>query len=461
MLGVAQLSFVWVILFVVMMIAWNKCKLFKIPFILCLLMVAWYGGMMRYQSFIPDTNLIPYEQEVRFTGYLKQPPVNTHDAQKLYIVTEAFAGDVYVKTGVFPEYQYGEVMNINCRLLKPEPFDTFAFDKYLARYGVLSICQQAQIYPTGEIAGNPIYHQLYNIRDWFRQVIREIWPEPVASLLLGVILGIQDDIPDDIVEQFRITGTIHILVVSGMHVMIIAQLLSRVGLRWLSYRRLIFLVAVALFAFCVITGLAASVVRASIMGILPLLAKAFFRRPVMHYSLAAVAGLMVLVNPYILLHDAGFQLSFLATVGLVYFQPLADKICWWMPRQFTIRETLSTTLAATLTTTPFVMSTFGMLSVVNIISNLIVVPISTIMLFAGFGVVIANQIAPMLTKYAAYVLWLLVSAMLEFIARLSALPWAMIDDIQVPKIVTLATYALITLYIIWSVHKKSSSQLSS
>lgn len=420
---------------------------------------AWYIGLLRYESYVPTTEHVPYGNAVEFVAEVAKPPVRQHTSQKLYVRTDKIPGYVYIKTGLYPYYSYGESLIVHCTLLEPEPFDTFAFDKYLARHKVFTICQQAKITSTGIHGGNPVYGKLYAVRGWFTTQIQQLWPEPVASLLLGVILGIQDSIPDDIVEQFRATGTIHILVVSGMHVVIISQLLINVLRRWFSPITMCIVVGIVLFGFCVITGLQASVVRAAIMGMLPILVIAFQRRQIRHYSLVAVAGIMVMHNPYILLHDAGFQLSFLATLGLMYFQPMCERMCWWVPPHFTLRETLSTTLAASLATTPLLLSTFGMISFVSILANVIVVPVSNIMLFGGFGIIMLAQVIPDLAQYTSYILWWLVAQMLNIVDWLSTLPFAMVTDIATPTWFVYASFGLILSYILWNIHVSTSSVL--
>ncbi len=417
---------------------------------------AWWLGVLRFHTFAPDTSTIPYNETIQFTGLVSKPPITTADAQKLYIETDALAGKVYVKTSRYPIYQYGDEVDVSCTLLQPEPFDTFAYDKYLARHGVFTICQQARLKVIGKGSGNAVYTKLYQLRDWVRAEIRVLWPEPIASLLLGVILGIQDDIPEDIVAQFRDTGTIHVLVVSGMHVMIIAQLLASVGQRWWNQRQLVIIVGLVLAGFCIITGLAASVVRASIMGCLPLLAKSLGRKPVMHYSLIIVAAAMTMHNPYIVLYDAGFQLSFLATIGLVYFQPMCDKICWWIPKAFTLRETLSTTLAASIPTTPLVIATFGMFSAVSPLANLVVVPVSNLMLFGGTFAVLLSQALPPLGVYIAFIINFPIHIMLMLIELFGSFEFSVFNDLVVPAWFTLGAYGLIGVYIIWSIHLKNT-----
>lgn len=466
--GVAQVSIVWIWVGCVLILTWYRWQArhwvqwLHIGWAQCLLvMVLWLGcwavGAIRYVTYLPDTSSVPYEQEVDLTGYISRPPVMTHEAQKIYVATDDLPGKVYIKVGLHPEYTYGQEVQVHCTLRKPEPFDTFAFDKYLARYGVLSICQQAQVRVTGAEHGNAVYRALYTVRNWFQVEIRRLWPEPVSSLILGVVLGIQDDIPDDIVEQFRATGTIHILVVSGMHVMIIAQLLSKILERWLRPRAQFAVIAIALFGFCVIIGLAASVVRASLMGLLPILARAVQRRPVMHYSLAITAVGMVAWNPYILLHDMGFQLSFLATLGLIYLQPLCARLCWWVPERFTLRETLSTTMAATLFTTPLTMSTFGMFSTFSLLANVIVVPISNLMLFVGFGCVMLAQVSVSLAGVVGYLLWVVVSGMLWVIQWMSAQPYALLENVTVPNWLPVVAYLIIVAYVLWNTQSNRSS----
>lgn len=467
--GVAQVSIVWIWIGCVLILAWyrwqarSRLQWLHIGWLQCLIvMVLWLGcwtaGAIRYTTYLPNTSHVPYEQEVDVTGYVSRPPVMTHEAQKIYLATDDLPGKVYIKSGLHPEYTYGQELKVHCVLHKPEPFDTFAFDKYLARFGVLSLCQQAQVYVTGEDRGNVVYHKLYALRRWFQVEIRQLWPEPVSSLILGVVLGIQDDIPDDIVDQFRATGTIHILVVSGMHVMIIAQLLSKVLERWLRPRMQFIVIAGALFGFCVIIGLAASVVRASLMGLLPILARAVQRRPVMHYSLAVTAVGMVAWNPYILMHDMGFQLSFLATLGLIYIQPLCARMCWWVPERFTLRETLSTTMAATLFTTPLTVSTFGMFSTVSLLANIIVVPISNLMLFVGFACVMLAQVSVSLAGLIGYLLWVAVSGMLWVIQWMSSQPYALLENFVVPGWLPLVAYLIIVMYCVWNTQRATLSR---
>ena len=460
-IGAAQVPLLWCGVMIIVVVAYYRVQQLGLLASLAIMAVMIAGcmvGAIRYaQHMPPQLHHVEFDTPHQITGIIARPPITTGTTQKLYLLpddtTESAGkhppGKVYIKTGRYPSYHYGDRVTVHCTLLQPKPFDTFAFDKYLARHEVFTICQRARLQRLESGQGNPVFHGLYAIRNWFRSRIRQLWPEPVASLMLGVILGIQDDIPDDIVEQFRVTGTIHVLVVSGMHVVIIAQLLTKALRGALSARWRFIVIGGVLFGFCVITGLQASVVRAAIMGMVPLLAELVYRRPTMHISLPVIAAVMALDNPYVVLHDMGFQLSFLATIGLVYFQPLCDRACWWVPSQFTLRETVSTTVAATIPTTPLIISTFGTFSVVSLVANIVVVPISNIMLFGGTAAIALQQALPMLpnlAQYVAYVLNTIVWWMLNIITYLSDLPFALLENLQAPPSVILTSYLIIIAY---------------
>lgn len=434
----------------------SRCQLVTLVGWLCLL---WAIGWWRYSAYLPLANNLPYNQSVNFIGQIVQPPRMSGAKQRLIVSTTQWAGKIQLTTARYPVYQYGDRLNITCDLQPPQPFDDFAYDRYLARYGIVALCQ-----PFGELSvdiheraqGWSFLRSLYQFRFKINTTVEQLWPEPIASLMLGVITGEQAGIPPDIVTAFRRTGTVHILVVSGMHVMILTAL-------WLHCTRQVLTPAVRylslisiLIAFAIITGLSASVIRACIMGVVPVLARLSGRRPVVHYSLALIAAGMTAHNPYVLVHDVGFQLSFLATIGLLYFQPLCQRLCRPLPNIFWLRETVSTSLAATITTTPLVLSVFGTLSLVSIVTNIIVVPISTIMLLAGSVLVAVSQIFPKLAFFFSYSIWLVVRFMVQWVQWWSQLPGAYLENLTVPWPMIVALYGGISLYILWRIHTASS-----
>ncbi|EKD76555.1 MAG: hypothetical protein ACD_43C00062G0001, partial [uncultured bacterium] len=166
-----------------------------------------------------------------------------------------------------------------------------------------------------------------------------------------------------------------------------------------------------------------------------------------------VAALMAAYNPYILLNDLGFQLSFLATIGLIYFQPLVAQFTLWLPEWFSLRETISTSLAAAIPTAPLIAWQFGTFSPVSFFANIIVLPVSNLLLFAGAGITALALVLPNVARLFAYLLWQLTWLMLHIQTWLSSLPHAYVENIVFSDQALLIAYGIISLFIIWRIER--------
>ncbi len=449
-----QLSY-YVVVVVAMMLGVHFKSLSIMITMILIMALGWWLGWQRYQNYLPNVSTIPYQKTVEFDGLVTVPPHNNGASQKLYLSQTSFPGDVYIKTFSYPSYHYGDVLKVKCALVQPAPFETFAYDHYLARYGVLSICRNVKLQLLQSNQGNVIYRYIYAFRDTIVLSIRHLWPEPAAGLIAGILIGLQDDVFTDMNAAFRTTGTVHILVVSGMHVVIIANVLAVITQRWFSRRQVFVITVLSLIAFSILTGLAASVIRAACMGVLPLFASLVGRKRISHNGLALVATGIVFYNPYILLYDMGFQLSFLATIGIIYFQYFTQRWCKWLPTWFGLRETLSTTFAAMITTTPLIVKNFGTFSLVAPLANMIVVPVSNLILFGSAAILLLNLVWSGLANYFAFVLWQIIQWVLCYVQYLASWPKASLQNIILPNDLFQLSYVVISLMIIWSIRKKS------
>lgn len=213
--------------------------------------------------------------------------------------------------------------------------------------------------------------------------VRRHYNEPQASLLNGILIGNTDGMPDQLNQAFQATGTTHIVALSGFNVTIImaivvSWLIRLVGRRWAWIPALVLLIA-----FVVMSGASASVVRAAVMAVV-VQAGLFLGRPIsMGRLLAYTVLVMVWMNPLLLFHDLGFQLSFLATIGLVALsKPIAQKLSW-VTELFGLRDGLATTLSAIVMTEPLLLWRFGRISLVAPLVNLIVVPLIPLAMAIG------------------------------------------------------------------------------
>lgn len=213
--------------------------------------------------------------------------------------------------------------------------------------------------------------------------VRKNYNEPQASLLNGILIGNTDGMPERLNAAFQSTGTTHIVALSGFNVTIIMAivvgwLVKIIGRRWAWLPALLLLIA-----FVVMSGASASVVRAAIMAVIVQVGL-FAGRPMSIGRLLAYTVLaMAWVNPLIVFHDLGFQLSFLATIGLVALSKPLVGVVPWVPAKLGLRDNLATTLAAITMTEPLLLWRFGRLSLVAPLVNILVVPLIPLAMAVG------------------------------------------------------------------------------
>ena len=220
---------------------------------------------------------------------------------------------------------------------------------------------------------------LSSLRESIIVLVRESLPEPQASLLLGMILGVKDGFPRDFYEALRVTGTLHVVVVSGFNITIIINTLGRF-LAFLSLKLRVLITLVFITAFVLFVGPTAPVIRAALMGSIALFGTILGRQRDALRALLITALAMVAWQPN-WLGDLSFQLSFLATLSLIIFQPLLDKVIPGKKNSL-LRDDLLTTSAAQLLVWPLIAYHFGQVSVLSPLINALIlwmVPILTCM----------------------------------------------------------------------------------
>ncbi len=219
--------------------------------------------------------------------------------------------------------------------------------------------------------------------------VQRQYHHPQSDLLAGILLGVQDTMSSELRQDFRATGTSHIVALSGFNVTIIITILSGT-LTAVIGRRLAFWPTLGLvISFVIMTGASASVTRAAVMAVMVMVAQQSGRPIAPSRLLAYTFIIMTAVNPLIVRYDLGFQLSFLATVGLVYLSPGLTVRLGWIPAAADLRGNLSSTLAAMAATEPLLLWTFGRFSIVAPFVNIVVLPfIPLIMAIGTIGLII-------------------------------------------------------------------------
>ncbi len=355
-------------------------------------------------------------------------------------------------TDRFAEVAYGDHVTVSGMLSAPESFRTdgereFNYPMFLAKDGVFALIERAHV----EVAerGDALLplRVLYATKHVFAHALEAALPEPHASLAEGLLVGGKQGLGRELLDAFAIVGLLPIVVLSGYNVMVVAQALMD-GLSFLPRRSSIAIAAVAIILFVLAAGTGASALRAGLMALVALYGRATGRTYSALRALLAVFVLLVLWNPLSLLYDPGFQLSFLATLGLILLTaPLSARLLW--VRQGTFRETLATTLAAQLFVLPLLLYETGNLSLVAIPANLFVLPVVPFaMLFAAVAGVGALIIPPLATILAlpAYALLSYIIMVAEVGAKL---PFAALALPAFPVLLLAPCYALIGWFVVY------------
>lgn len=256
------------------------------------------------------------------------------------------------------------------------------------------------------------------------QVLQILLPEPHAGLLAGILFGTKATLSQDLVQSFITTGTIHIIALSGMNISILAAVVSN-SLLWLFSRRTVSLLTILLIAWFVwFVGFSPSVVRAGIMGSLTLVAVIFGRQQWALLSLILAVSTMLLLNP-LWIADLGFQLSVLATLGIILFGSKAPNRR--EPLLITlISDNLRITLAAQALAIPLIFFHFHRLSIISPITNLLIGWTMAPLMILGWLAALVGSIFQSLGQLVAYPAWALLQFVIVVVETTSKIPLASI-----------------------------------
>lgn len=233
-----------------------------------------------------------------------------------------------------------------------------------------------------------------NFRQNLDKEISRNLPSPQAELLSGILLGSKKDLPPEFRLALRDTSTLHIVVVSGQNLTLLASLFLKLsGL--LKRKTAIFLSIIAVIFYTVLTGGQIPVVRAAIMAILAFSAEAFGRQKDGIWALFITGGVMLLINPA-WIGDLSFQLSFLATFGVIALAPIIERYLTLLPPF--IKQDVGITLGAQLMVIPVIAQIFHQVSLVGVVANLLVGWTIPIIMILGVLMIVLGSVFNLLVS---------------------------------------------------------------
>ena len=440
------------------------------------ILVFLFLGAARYQTVVPVFDAFDLawyndrDYDTLVTGWVTEPPDRRDNYANLRVhATGIDTGDgtdleadglLLARVDPNDEYHYGQIVRLRGRLETPAEDEEFSYRDYLAREGVYSIMSSADVTVLPGKEGDFFTAGLYALKGYALETIYRIFPDPEASLLAGILLGVDNGLPKDLQQAFKDTGTAHIIAISGFNIAIIAELFLAIFGRAFGKRRGAVFAGLGIIFYTLLVGADAAVVRAAVMGVTALFARHFGRQQDGLNTLFGVGALMALFNPYYL-QDVGFQLSFFATLGLIlYAQPL-EAFTTRLLTQYAIRNTgtqvdtytgtqtdaqslipnsqfvprasslitnfFLLTLAAQVTTLPIMAYHFNRLSLVSFIANPFILPAQPAVMILGGLADILGMIFRPLGQLAAFIAWPFVTYTIRVVDFFAGLPGAAIS----------------------------------
>ncbi len=428
-------------------------------------LIAFFGGALCYQASLPpdDESHVKFynDQEVVIEGMVSADPEVRDNATHLRFSVSRIdpdgeegledwrevSGDVLLFVPRYPEYEYGDVLQVSGKLETPSQDGEFDYKNYLENQGIYATMriyssEDIKLLETGQ--GIKPLEWIYSLRHSMADSIAEVMPEPQAALTQGILLGIRYNIPDDVRGDFIATGTAHLLAISGLHLSIMAGILLSIGIWLFGKRRFIYiwLALGMIWLYAILTGFHPPVVRGTIMASLFLSAELLGRQRTAITSLAFAAAVMVGIDPEILF-DAAFQLSFLAIAGLIFITPPLREL-----GRRTVGATLgekglivslgnivsdgfSVTLAATIAVWPLIAYYFGVVSFVGPLATFLALPALPFIIVIGAAAGLIGLFFVPLALGIGWIAWLFNSYLLFIVGGFAALP---ISSVQVGQL---------------------------
>ncbi|KKU67949.1 MAG: ComEC/Rec2-related protein [Parcubacteria group bacterium GW2011_GWA2_47_16] len=357
----------------------------------------------------------------------------------------SITGKILVITNLYPKWQYGDRLELFGFIAKPKNFSDETtlrevdYRAYLAKDGIYYEMFRPRVTLLSGGQGSWLVEKLFAFKGAFIGNTSRLIPEPHAALLGGLVVGAKQSLGKKLLDDFRTVGVIHIVVLSGYNITIIAYFIEWLFSRFRKSLRLI-LASVGIVLFAVMVGASATVVRATIMALLVLLARSTGRIYAVTRALLIAGFFMLLHNPKILVFDTSFQLSFLATVGLIYFSPLIEPKVKWITEKWKLREIVVATISTQIFVLPFLLYKTGLFSVVSLPVNLLILTAIPATMLLGFLAGISAFVSTMLAlpfAYGAYALLAYELGVVEWFARL---PFASITLAAFPSWLVILVY---------------------
>lgn len=399
--------------------------------------------------------------QVVLIGVINDEPDVRDTSQKLNV--KIGNSEVLVTTDKYPEYNYLDKVKLTGKLEAPAVYDDFNYKNYLLKDGIYSVMNYPKISALGGEKNPNIFQKIYSGILWFKgkmnESIQQNFAPPHSLLLQGIILGNNKNMTSDLRDKLNAAGLRFLTAISGVHVVILSAMLMAFLLALGLYRSQAFYFSIIfIWLYIILTGFSASGIRAATMGSIFLLAEKLGRQNTSSRTIVLAGAAMLLQNPLLLLYDVGFQLSFLASLGIIYLKPAIENFLKIILKNnfAELSGIISVTITAQVFTLPIMVFNFGNISLLATITNTLILPIVPWILGFGFVFSIAGAFSSFLGFIFSIPLWLLTAyflGVMNFFSR----PW-MAKTVSNVSWIWLVIFYLVISFFTWLLNKKFSQK---
>jgi competence protein ComEC len=384
----------------------------------------------------------------QLTGKVATDPSIGDGKVALLIYKDKIGFRVSLKTK--EKIEYGDQVSVSGTLTFPENFMTdqgteFDYVSYLKKDRILVLIPDAKLLSHERARGYSLYRALYSFRHQVEGKLFQYVPEKEAGLLAGILVGTKTSIDESLYNALVRTSTVHIVALSGFNVSIVTETISKILGSLLPPLAASLAGMGSIILFVVMTGASSTAIRAGFMAVLMILSKVTGRPTHIVRVMALAALILVFINPMYLVADASFQLSFLATLGLILVSP--PYIAYLEKRMHPLlAEAIGTTLAAETAVAPFILYKMGVFSVVALPINVLIAPAIPLIMLGSFVVICTAFFSPFFAPVIAYPSYLITTALIGTIQKTSEIPFASITIPSPSLYVVLGFYTLVVWY---------------
>lgn len=436
--------------------------LFSFPLITILFSIVLFLGILRVQLVAEKINYV-CEASCTFDAKIISSSEIKNDYQVFNvhpIDAQANVLDIQIKTPLYPKYKIGEELKLSGKVLVPDILPShgekksFDYSSYLMTKNIGS----EMFYPKIELINSEPNSIVDYLGGWKEHMVGKIdlyVSSPSSSLASGMLFG-NSSISKELNQTFRVAGLSHIIVLSGFNIAIVISFILFVFAFLPLFIRVI-LASVSVILFVIMVGGEASVVRATLMAFIALLATVIGREYMAKQALIISLLLIIIYEPYALTHDISLHLSFLATAGIVYLSaPLEIIFKKYFVRlsSQTFISTFTTTLSAYIITLPYLMYTFGSVSIYALLSNILVLPFVPIAMLVSFLVVSNSYVSHFIALIFGYIDSLIINLMIWIAKAIERLPFSYLS-FQISLIEMFTIYFFVVVIISFILKKTS------